>query len=115
MFQQEFDEELWRRGPDIIQWLPFRYTAFHVCANDFFSRALSPIIKLAIGRKHRVRLRVHHGEHMECRYRLPSFGLPMDCFPVAYDGKVKLKDHHSGSQSNEFAKTHYGLRVHISE
>ncbi|KAL3923397.1 MAG: hypothetical protein SGILL_001678 [Bacillariaceae sp.] len=91
---QPVDEELWTKSPEILQWLPFRYTAFHLCANDFFTKALTPVVKLGIGRDYRARLRVHHGEHLECRYSLMSFGIPMDCFPLSYDGKVKLKDHH---------------------
>ena len=94
MFGQDVDEELWKKGPEVATWLPYRYTAFHLCANDVMCRVLAPIIKLAIGRKHRCRLRIHTGEHMECRYRLLSFGIPIDYFPVAYDGKLKTKDHH---------------------
>ncbi|KAL3916997.1 MAG: hypothetical protein SGILL_004920 [Bacillariaceae sp.] len=94
IFGQEIDEELWKKGPEVLPWLPFRYTAFHLCTNDVVSHVLTPIFKLAIGRKHRCRLRVHNGEHMECRYRLMSFGIPVDCFPVTYDGKAKTKDHH---------------------
>ena len=94
LFGHSVDEELWKKGPAVSQWLPRRYSAFHLCVNDVISRALAPVIKLAIGRQYRCRLRVHTGEHMECRYRLLSFGIPMDYFPVAYDGRVKTKDHH---------------------
>ena len=50
----------------VIHYLPFRYTGFHICASDWVVKACGPLIKMIIGKIHRVRLRVHVGTFLAC-------------------------------------------------
>ena len=59
--QAEFDAEVFRQAPKLMNWLPLRYSSLHMCHDDPMIRALAPILKLQIGRMRRARLRMHDG------------------------------------------------------
>mmetsp|Transcript_31817 Transcript_31817/g.77244 ORF Transcript_31817/g.77244 Transcript_31817/m.77244 type:complete len:627 (+) Transcript_31817:230-2110(+) len=79
-----------KEGSSIWQWLPLHFAACHQCINAFFLRTLSKLLMLDSGRTRRIRTRSHHGSHNEVQYSLMSFGLPVDIFPLTYDGAVKV-------------------------
>ena len=82
--------QLIREGSSIFQWLPLKLCSIHQCTNDFFLRTLSKLLVLDMGPTRRIRTRNHHGSHNEVQYSLMSFGLPVDIFPLTYDGAVKV-------------------------
>ena len=59
--QSEFDAEIFRQAPTLLEWLPIRYGSLHMCYDDPMIRMFSPILKLQIGRMRRARLRMHDG------------------------------------------------------
>jgi hypothetical protein len=61
-FESEYDGELMTRLKKLLEWLPMRYSAMHLCHNHPMVRALSPVIKLQFARNRRVRFRIHDGE-----------------------------------------------------
>ena len=79
-----------KEGSSICQWLPIKLCSIHQCTNDFFLRTLSKLLVLDMGPSRRIRTRNHHGSHNEVQYSLMSFGLPVDIFPLTYDGAVKV-------------------------
>ena len=65
----------------LLRGIPSRQGSYHFCLNDI---AMHTIIKCvcAIGGKDlRVRFRPHFGSHVECQYKLKSFGIPQHALP----------------------------------
>eukprot|EP00980_Cylindrotheca_fusiformis_P018412 scaffold6052_cov118-Cylindrotheca_fusiformis.AAC.25 len=75
--------------------LPFRLACLHYCdisASPFSSTLLSTLASAATSPV-RVRIRAHNGTHIECRYKLMSFGIPVEEFPFTANGDVQLANH----------------------
>lgn len=105
----------------LLNCLPCKLTAMHICFNDPRLRMIKALIMLTMGRDRRVRLRVHigacvrhrecldlksclclivvsffrlfAGTHMECQYSLMTFGMPVPFIPVTDAGDVKATNH----------------------
>ena len=80
----------------LIHCLPIRLACFHYCHNcndpsklvDFI-----PLIATSSKPEYQVRIRLHEGTHTGCQYKLMSFGIPMNVFPVSLTGKLKTASH----------------------
>jgi hypothetical protein len=79
-----------QEGSSLWHWLPLRLCAVHQCINDFLLRTMAKLLVLDMGQTRRMRTRSHHGSHSEVQYSLMSFGIPVDIFPLTYDGGVKV-------------------------
>eukprot|EP00529_Nitzschia_sp_RCC80_P023655 CAMPEP_0113446548 /NCGR_PEP_ID=MMETSP0014_2-20120614/3767_1 /TAXON_ID=2857 /ORGANISM="Nitzschia sp." /LENGTH=468 /DNA_ID=CAMNT_0000337651 /DNA_START=79 /DNA_END=1482 /DNA_ORIENTATION=+ /assembly_acc=CAM_ASM_000159 len=107
--QDKLQEEVSEKLSRIIRCLPFRYTGFHLCASDWIVKACAPFIKMIIGKKYRVRLRVHVGSNTECEYALLSFGIPVSTLPLSYDCKVKATAHNKWIARQSVREQHIRL------
>ena len=69
----------------LIASTPLRYTAFHINMPDekiyHFFKAL---IISSLPKEYRASIRIHLGSHLECNYKLCSFGLPAEDCPVRF-------------------------------
>jgi hypothetical protein len=54
-FKSEYDGELFALLKKMLEWLPTRYSAMHLCHNHPMVRALAPIIKFQFETSRRVR------------------------------------------------------------
>ena len=92
----EFDSDLRNETILSLQWLPMRpYSSTHVCMDDNYSmmkRILSRFMMAVSPKEMRYGIQVHHGSYTEVTYRLLSYGIPVDEFPVTISGVVKTKD-----------------------
>ena len=67
-----------------------RTCAIHVCTPDTpLFRFRSAVASLRLGRARKY-MRQHLGNSMENRYKLQSYGIPVDGLPISYHGKIKL-------------------------
>lgn len=82
-----------RRGPRLFDWLPIKVAGVHFCYNDPRFRILQALLLLMMGKERRARVRMHEGTHTECQYNLMTFGIPVNCFPVGYEGELKTAAH----------------------
>jgi hypothetical protein len=73
--------------------MPIKTISVHACYDD---SSLTEIFDEAMAKaetKYLFRLQTHHGSHIECRYSLMTYGLPLGILPVNSDGSVRLEDH----------------------
>lgn len=69
---------------------PIRLAAVHFCfSNEPFFHLLRSIMAMTLGAVYRLRLKFHVGEGVELRYRLKTFGIPVDLTPVTDSGNIK--------------------------
>eukprot|EP00536_Pseudo-nitzschia_multiseries_P000181 jgi/Psemu1/398/gm1.398_g len=76
--------------------IPFRLIAMHHCWPD--RRAFHMLAKLltiygVVGSNQKLRLKFHIGDEMEMRYRLKSFGIPIELLPITETGTIKIANH----------------------
>jgi hypothetical protein len=68
-----------------------RISAMHICTPDTpFFRLRRRFLIMAMGSHIRSRLKLHIGTSVELRYILQVFGIPIECIPITYTGKIKL-------------------------
>ena len=74
------------------QWiLAVRMSAIHICTPDTpFFRLRRSFVTMALGSHNRARLKLHLGTSVEVRYKLQVYGIPIECIPFTYTGKIKL-------------------------
>jgi hypothetical protein len=58
----QFDRELFYDLPQVLDWLPVRFTGCHFCYNDPLVRSVVTVCMLMAGPELRARCRVHHGK-----------------------------------------------------
>lgn len=81
-----------RAAKQLQESFPIRYSALHGCFPDTpVFRIMQAIQTLASSKDHRLRLRFHVGRSLENRYRLLSYGIPVDTIPITDTGTVKTK------------------------
>jgi len=75
----------------VLQCVPIRVAAIHFCtpANDPFFKIVRSVFALALVGGRRSRLRFHSGGPIELKYRIKSFGIPVDLLPLTSTGNVK--------------------------
>eukprot|EP00531_Pseudo-nitzschia_arenysensis_P017817 CAMPEP_0116134128 /NCGR_PEP_ID=MMETSP0329-20121206/10482_1 /TAXON_ID=697910 /ORGANISM="Pseudo-nitzschia arenysensis, Strain B593" /LENGTH=585 /DNA_ID=CAMNT_0003628821 /DNA_START=100 /DNA_END=1857 /DNA_ORIENTATION=- len=85
-----------------------RLIAIHNCWPDRPAfRIISKLLTIygVSGSKQRMRLQFHVGDELEMRYRLKSFGIPIELLPITETGSIKMTNH------NHWIKT----RKHIEQ
>jgi hypothetical protein len=100
LFDSSFHQKPDQKGAGVVspsyQWilsvtLSVRMSAIHICTPDTpFFRLSRSLIAMAMGSHNRARLKLHLGTAVELRYKLQVYGIPIDCIPLTYTGKIKL-------------------------
>lgn len=70
----------------VLKAIPSRLVGYHYCFDDVRFRTVWGVITVFLGKKARMRARDHEGTHVECRYGLMSYGIPVDALSVMVDG-----------------------------
>jgi hypothetical protein len=82
----DFDRTALKSAFDLHKAIPTRLVGYHYCFDDVRFRTVWGVISLFLGKKARMRARDHEGSHVECRYGLMSYGIPVDALSVNFDG-----------------------------
>ncbi|CAJ1969414.1 unnamed protein product [Cylindrotheca closterium] len=102
--------ETLRSCATVVETLPVRTTAAHFCSDSQAAAALWRIMIVSSPTYTRVRIRTHCGSHNEIKYRLMSFGIPINDFPFLERGDVKKTNHlkwiERRKRKEEYLKTH---------
>lgn len=73
-----------------INLMSVRASALHICSpRSLFFESLRHILSYKVGKSMRVNARVHLGSSIELKYKLQSFGIPIDLIPTSLSGKIK--------------------------
>lgn len=80
----------------VLESMPDRLIAIHNCWPDkpafrFISKLLT--IYGVSGATQRLRLKFHIGAELELRYRLKSYGIPIELLPITETGSIKMGNH----------------------
>jgi hypothetical protein len=95
-FDSSFAQVQYHKGAGVIRptddWLmSVRVSAAHICTPDTpFFRFRRAVIAMAMGSHNRARLKLHLGTSVELRYKLQVYGIPIECIPLTFTGKIKL-------------------------
>lgn len=81
-----FDRAALKSAFDLLKAIPIRLVGYHYCFDDVRFRTVWGVITVFLGKKARMRARDHEGTHVECRYGLMSYGIPVDALSVMVDG-----------------------------
>jgi len=81
-----FDRTALKGAFDLLKSIPSRLVGYHYCFDDVRFRTVWGVITVFLGKKARMRARDHEGSHVECRYGLMSYGIPVDALCVMVDG-----------------------------
>lgn len=73
--------------------LPIRYEGVHVASDDPRQVLLASVALTAMGSKLRARYRIHHGSHVECLYRLATYGISSNVLPLTATYEANLDYH----------------------
>jgi hypothetical protein len=87
---ENFDRSVFKNTMDIGKVLPIKLAGYHFCFDDIRFRMVWGLASVFIGKEARLRARDHEGTHLECRYSLLSYGIPVDSMPITIDG---VEDH----------------------
>jgi hypothetical protein len=82
----DFDRTALKSAFDLHKAIPSRLVGYHYCFDDVRFRTVWGVISVFLGKKARMRARDHEGSHVECRYGLMSYGIPVDALSVKVDG-----------------------------
>ncbi len=83
---------IYEQSRKMIDCMPSRFHAIHLCMpNQPFFHLVKSAVMLVIGRENRLRVRIHLGSHLECRYSLSTFGIPVNRLPMALDLNTTLR------------------------
>ena len=92
------DNELTRLMFRLCRSLPLRYVSSHSCYSESPMQKVMDLVVHMISSYTRLRFRIHHGSHQECRYRLLTMGIPVDYLPVSMNGTLNTENHHQWLQ-----------------
>ena len=76
-----------------MQGSPVRLCGMHMCFDNPIMKSLMRVILAVSGPEARARNRFHEGSHTEVQYKLLSFGIPVDLFPITSEGELKKTNH----------------------
>lgn len=84
-----------RLGNRVMDGLPARYAAVHMCMpENGLSRVFrNSLFQYGCALLTQLRLVTTIGTEMECRYRLKSYGIPTELYPLTLTGNFKLNYH----------------------
>lgn len=80
----------------VLESMPDRLIAIHNCWPDNPAfRIISKLLTIygVSGSTQRLRLKFHHGAELELRYRLKSYGIPIELLPITETGSIKMGNH----------------------
>jgi len=80
----------------LLESMPNRMIAIHNCWPDRPAfRIISKLLTIygVSGATQRLRLKFHIGDELEMRYRLKSYGIPVELLPITETGSVKMINH----------------------
>ena len=80
----------------LFESVPCRFAAIHNCWPDRPAfRLIANLLTVygVSGSTQRLRLKFHIGDELEMRYRLKSFGIPIELLPITETGTIKLTNH----------------------
>ena len=75
------------------QVLPMRVVTLHYCHDNAKARPIMYLAAFLSGAYGRVRFRPQYGSPSEVRFKLSTFGIPIDTLPITEEGECKLKPH----------------------
>lgn len=79
---KDMNRELAREGPRIGNWLPIKVAGIHICTDNPVVEVLARVILAGSTPALRSRHRLHYGTHTELMYKLMSYGIPVEHFPI---------------------------------
>lgn len=82
----DFDRTMLKSAFDLQKATPSRLVGYHYCFDDVRFRTVWGVIAVFLGKEARMRARDHEGSHVECRYGLMSYGIPVNALSVMVDG-----------------------------
>lgn len=82
-----FNRSRTRHGSNLFKVLPVTIVGLHFCYDDIRFRMMWGVAMMFIGKAMRLRSRDHEGSHVECRYALMSYGIPVKNLPMSIDGE----------------------------
>ena len=86
------NELLYEYSRKLIECMPSRFRAIHVCMpNEPVYHLVKSALMLVMGKSNRLHVRIHLGSHLECRYTLSTFGIPVNRLPMALDLNTTLR------------------------
>ena len=92
VFEGKSSSLIYEQSKKMIECMISRFHAIHICMpNQPFYNLVKSAIMLVIGRGNRLHVRVHLGSHLECRYNLSTFGIPVSRLPMALDLNTTLR------------------------
>lgn len=78
--------KMYERAKDMVKCFPTRYEAIHLCVpNEPFYNVMKSTLMLLMGKENRMHVRIHVGSHLECRYSLSTFGIPVNRLPTVLE------------------------------
>lgn len=88
------DRKVWWGCCVLAQCLPLRIPCVHYVYNDIRLLPIINVVAMSVDRAIRVRLRTTYGTHMECQYKLLTYGIPIKTLPLTNDHReMKLATH----------------------
>eukprot|EP00536_Pseudo-nitzschia_multiseries_P003775 jgi/Psemu1/186608/e_gw1.59.6.1 len=88
-----FDRKLAREIVAVPLSVPARPVGYHLCTDSHQWVGMLNMVMVTLCKFIRLRMRIHHGTDLECRYALMTHGMPTEEIPVDAHGGLSL-DHH---------------------
>ncbi|KAG7344954.1 hypothetical protein IV203_032485 [Nitzschia inconspicua] len=84
------------RADRLFSSMPVRFASIHQCFNNtpMFKLLMALNILVIKGAGNKMRLQTHLEDDCEVRYKLLTFGIPVDLLPVTESNNIKTKNHH---------------------
>ena len=74
---------------EALNYLPIRFSCIHVCVDNPVMSVFTRMLLVAAGPRLRKRFRIHTGSHIECKYKLMTFGIPVHLLPLKHTLEIK--------------------------
>ena len=87
-----FDRKALKGVISLWKIVPIQLAGYHFCFDDIRYRMVWGLATIYLGKETRLRSRDHEGSHVECRYGLMSYGIPVSRLPLSIDG---VEEHES--------------------
>jgi hypothetical protein len=98
--------------------IPNRMIAIHNCWPDRPAfRVMSKLLTIhgVSGSTQRLRLKFHNGDELENRYRLKSYGIPIELLPITETGSIKMINHNYWIKTRKHVEQGIDTNVTIVE
>merc|ERR1712176_34706 len=102
----------------ILEAMPNRLIALHNCWPDRPAfRLISKLLAIygVSGSTQRLRLKFHIGDELEMRYRLKSYGIPIEMLPITETGSTKMINHNHWIKTRKHIEQGIDTNVNIIE